>query len=476
MSPVRLAAVAGAFYPGSAGELSQLVQGLLEAAGTATRPPATPPKALIVPHAGFIYSGPTAAQAYAQLQPWRSVIRRVVLLGPAHRVPVRGLALPQATAFATPLGEVRVDAAAVASLAGLSQVVNAPAAHAMEHSLEVQLPFLQTVLEDFTLVPLVVGEATPAEVAQVLELLWGGPQTLIVISSDLSHYLTHAQAQLADRQSLQTLLALQPALNHRQACGATPINGLLLAARHHHLQPELLALCNSGDTAGDKQRVVGYAAVAFREAPAEAPLSIPDNAGEVLLPLARAAIAQALGLPAPPAAAAPAWLQTPGACFITLTQKGLLRGCIGSLQVHRSVSEDVQANAVAAALRDPRFPPLNAADLAGIEVEVSLLSPTEPLSFSSEADALARLRPGIDGLVFEYGAHRSTFLPQVWVQLPRPADFLGQLKRKAGLGGDFWADGVRLSRYTVRKWTEAALRREQAVAALARQTQAGSTP
>ena len=461
MHQVRSAAVAGSFYPAQGPVLSRAVQDLLQPFAPLQDAGQAPPKALIVPHAGYVYSGSTAGQAYAQLTPWRQSIRRVVLLGPAHRVPVRGLALPGVDAFTTPLGEVPVDGAAVEALGRLPQVVVSPNAHAQEHSLEVQLPFLQTVLDTFTLVPLAVGDATPDEVAEVLETVWGGAETLIIISSDLSHYLSHAQAQAVDRQSIQTLLALQPTLSHRQACGATPVNGLLLAARRHGLNPQLLALRNSGDTAGDRQRVVGYAAVAFHEAAAAArrPVArtVPANAGDVLLPLARNAIAAAVGCaePAPEGAAAATWLQAPGATFVTLTRDGQLRGCIGSLQAHRSIQADVQANAVAAAMRDPRFAPVTAGELDRIAVEVSLLSAAERLQFSGEAEALAQLRPGIDGLIFECGAARSTFLPQVWSQLPDPADFLAQLKRKAGLPGDFWSDEVRLSRYTVHKWTEA---------------------
>ena len=264
---VRQPAVAGAFYPGQGRALASTVASLLAAARTQAESQLTAPKALIVPHAGYIYSGATAALAYAQLATLRSIIRRVVLLGPIHRVPVRGLALPGAAAFATPLGEIEVDQAAVATLAPLPQVVVSPAAHALEHSLEVQLPFLQSVLDDFKLLPLAVGDATPAEVAQVLETLWGGPETLIVISSDLSHFLPYRAAQNIDEETVQHILKLQGPLTHEQACGGTPINGLLLAARHHHLQPRLLELCNSGDTAGDKQRVVGYTSIAFTEEP-----------------------------------------------------------------------------------------------------------------------------------------------------------------------------------------------------------------
>ncbi|MBE0474209.1 AmmeMemoRadiSam system protein B [Rhodoferax sp.] len=269
MHPVRPPAVAGAFYPGDSQTLSHDVLAMLAAAkpcaANSATGPAKPPKALIVPHAGYIYSGATAAQAYARLAAMHQTIRRVVLLGPVHRVPVRGLALPGADYFATPLGQIEIDQDAVAAIRALPQVVVSPAAHAQEHSLEVQLPFLQLALDDFKLLPLAVGDATPAEVAQVLDVLWGGDETLIVISSDLSHFLPYATAQAVDRETVQDMLQLHTDLNHQQACGATPVNGLLLAARQHQLQPHLLALCNSGDTAGDKARVVGYAALAFAQ-------------------------------------------------------------------------------------------------------------------------------------------------------------------------------------------------------------------
>ena len=267
MHRVRPPAVAGTFYPELRKTLSHEVVAMLRAA----RPghDNKPPKVIIVPHAGYIYSGSTAALAYAQLVKVRQTIRRVVLLGPVHRVPVRGLALPGVDFFATPLGEIEVDQDAVAAIRSLPQVVVSPDAHAQEHALEVQLPFLQTVLDGFKLLPLAVGDATPLEVAEVLEVLWGGDDTLMVISSDLSHFLPYATAQAVDHQTIQHVLNLQPDLSHRQACGATPVNGALLAAKRHGLKPELLRLCNSGDTAGDKGRVVGYAALAFTQGTAD---------------------------------------------------------------------------------------------------------------------------------------------------------------------------------------------------------------
>lgn len=264
MQGIRKPAVAGSFYPDRSAVLTDMVSGLLVDASTAARlDMPSPPKAIIVPHAGYVYSGATAAQAYAGLAAARQTIRRVVLLGPVHRVAVRGLALPGVARFATPLGEIALDQDAIAGIRHLPQVVESAPAHAHEHALEVQLPFLQSVLDDFMLVPLAVGDASPAEVAEVLELLWGGPETLIVISSDLSHFLPYATAQQTDQVTTRDILDLKPTITHEQACGGTPVNGLLLAARRHGLQPRLLAQCNSGDTAGDKQRVVGYASFAF---------------------------------------------------------------------------------------------------------------------------------------------------------------------------------------------------------------------
>lgn len=263
----RPAAVAGMFYPGDPQTLAHTVDQLLAdthpAAGEA-------PKALIVPHAGYVYSGSTAAEAYALLRPAAGRIRRVVLLGPTHRVAVRGIALPESSRFATPLGSIELDREAIARIAELPQIVRSERVHAQEHALEVHLPFLQRVLGEFTLVPLAVGQATPAEIAAVLERLWGGPETLIVVSTDLSHFLPYAQARRIDEDTCHRILELDTDLDPEQACGAHPLNGLLLAARRHRLRPDLIAFCNSGDTAGDRQRVVGYAAFALHEESAHA--------------------------------------------------------------------------------------------------------------------------------------------------------------------------------------------------------------
>lgn len=263
MLTVRLPAVAGMFYPGDPAELRHM---LVECFGQARiRVNHLHPKALVVPHAGYIYSGPVAASAYRLLEPWRDVIRRVVLLGPVHRVWVPGLALPGVAAFDTPLGRVPLDEKAIARIADLPQVEVSPAAHAQEHSLEVHLPFLQTVLSDFSLVPLAVGEASPEEVAQVLDRLWGGEETVIVVSSDLSHFMHYTEAERMDLATAHAILRLDNHMGGNQDCGAYPINGLLLAARRGGLSAHLVDLRNSGDTAGDHSRVVGYGAFVLTE-------------------------------------------------------------------------------------------------------------------------------------------------------------------------------------------------------------------
>ncbi|WP_341679095.1 AmmeMemoRadiSam system protein B [Niveibacterium sp. SC-1] len=260
---IREPAVAGLFYPGDAGALANTVHALL--AECPTEDAEFCPKVLVVPHAGYVYSGQVAAQAYARLAPWAARIRHVVLLGPAHRLAFRGVALPSTHAFATPLGSVTIDQERLALLRDIPGVRQLDAAHAAEHSLEVQLPFLQETLPDFSLLPLVVGDAPDSLVAEVLDRLWGGPETLIVVSTDLSHYHPWREARALDAQTAQSIEALHGRLSHEQACGAGPLNGLFAAARRHPLSGELLALCNSGDTAGDRQRVVGYGAFSFNE-------------------------------------------------------------------------------------------------------------------------------------------------------------------------------------------------------------------
>ena len=264
MSTVRPAAVAGSFYPGDPSALAAEVATYLAQARDSA-PAARAPKAIIAPHAGYMYSGAIAASVYARLAPLRSIVRRVVLAGPAHRVHVAGAAIPGAEAFSSPLGTIALDREALARLRQLPFVEVSDRAHALEHSLEVHLPFLQSVLGSFELVPIVVGDASAEEVALLFETLWGGPETLIVVSSDLSHYLPYESARGRDRATANAIVGLEARLVSEEACGAAPINGLLRAAKEHGLVAEMVDLRNSGDTAGDRDRVVGYGAFAFTE-------------------------------------------------------------------------------------------------------------------------------------------------------------------------------------------------------------------
>lgn len=407
------------------------------------------PKALVVPHAGYIYSGSVAAHAYDALGPARDIVRRVVLLGPVHRVPVRGLAVPTCDAFETPLGVVPVDRAALQAVQALPQVVSSDAAHALEHSLEVQLPFLQRVLGEFSFVPFAVGMASVEEVAQVLERLWGGPETLVVISTDLSHYHAYEQARRTDANTLARIAAYACDIDHEEACGATPLNGLLAVAKKKHMAVKLLAACNSGDTAGGKGQVVGYSAFGLYE---DGEVSL-DTAGGVLLGIARGAI-ESRFVGAEHEVMDAAWLDQAGASFVTLKKSGALRGCIGSLDALRALKADVAQNALGAAFRDPRFPALVAAEWPQCNVEVSLLSRPKPVRFADEADLLEQVVAGEDGLILEAQGKRATFLPQVWESVPDARLFLNELIRKAGLPADTRLTACKISRYRVVKFDE----------------------
>ncbi len=259
---VRAPAVAGLFYPGGPGELGASVDALLASSQASARAP----KALIVPHAGYVFSGPVAASAYGLLRTGSEAVRRFVLLGPSHRHWFQGLAIPSAEAFATPLGPMRVDSAAINTLRKLPQTIVSDEVHAFEHSLEVQLPFLQRINPRAEIVPIAVGDATAVEVEAVIDAVWGGPETITVVSSDLSHYHSYRSAQAMDTATVSAILQGRDDLSADQACGCIAINGLVRAVRHRELRAELHDLRNSGDTAGDKQRVVGYAAFGFYNA------------------------------------------------------------------------------------------------------------------------------------------------------------------------------------------------------------------
>lgn len=434
--------VSGTFYPADAAALGRTVTGLLDAAPGVDAPS---PKALILPHAGYRFSGAVAATAVKALGP---EIRRVVLLGPSHRHAFRGVAVPDVDAMATPLGEMPLDRAAIAGLLEHRDVHVVPEAFAAEHSIEVELPFLQTKLGALPIVPLVVGDVRQSRLAEILETLWGGNDTLIVISTDLTHFMTADQARTVDGLTAQKIELLESAgLTAREACGHRPLAAFLDCARRRGLRLTRTALTHSGAVTGDEARVVGYGAWMAHEQDM-ARLNTGHRreairvARQALISRARKGRAPAIDVTsfAPP-------LQSMAASFVTLTLEGRLRGCIGSLRAHRPLIEDVLLNAVKAGFEDPRFKPVTEEEIAAAEIEIAILSHPARMRFRDETDLLGQLRPGKDGLILRAGSKRGTFLPKVWESLETPEAFLNGLKVKAGLERDWWGPEASVERY-----------------------------
>lgn len=444
--------VAGSFYPADPARLARTVDDLVAAAPPAAAPH---PKAVIMPHAGYRYSGATAAAAAAALGPGPA---RVVVLGPSHRHAFRGAAVPDAQAMATPLGRIPLDIGAIDALLANPDVAVVPRAFAAEHSVEVELPFLQRRICGFRLVPLVIGEMSDDRLAEILETLWGDDDTLIVISTDLSHFLPAVQAERVDRATAEAIEAADPSgIGPREACGHHPLSAFLICAARRGLRLTRAGLSHSGQVTGDDTSVVGYGAW-LAHAPERARLAPEDRtlalrtAREALVGRARRGAVPVIDL-----AGFTAPLQGLGAAFVTLSRRGELRGCIGSLTAHRALAVDIAENAVKAGYRDPRFPPVCADEIDDCLIEIAVLSRPAPMSFASRADLVAQLRPGRDGLVLEAGPNRGTFLPKVWDSLTTPEAFLAGLQVKAGLSRDHWSPDMRVSRYMAESFMESAL-------------------
>jgi AmmeMemoRadiSam system protein B/AmmeMemoRadiSam system protein A len=428
---IKPPAVAGYFYPSDASELNKMVSDMLANSSVKT----LPPKALVAPHAGYIYSGPIAANAYASLIPVKLVIKRVVLLGPAHRVHLKGMAISNATHFATPLGEIKIDKELTNRIASLSQISVFNEAFAQEHSLEVHLPFLQNVLEDFSLLPIVVGDANENQVAEVLESVWGGDETLIVISSDLSHYHDYQTAKKLDHETADAIQSMQyEKLGPHQACGCRPVSGLLKIAKQRNLDISILDVRNSGDTAGSHNKVVGYGAFSFNESN-----KLNETQQKLLLDIAYSSIEHGLinhEPLIPELNEYPQVFTEPRGLFVTLTLDDVLRGCIGNIEAVYPLAIASAKNGYNAAFCDPRFSKLSKTEFNDIDLSISVLTPKKEIYFDTESDLLAQLRPAIDGLIISRGNHTATFLPAVWEKIPSTDVFLTQLKLKAGMKSD----------------------------------------
>jgi hypothetical protein len=444
---VREPAVAGLFYPADPLALRAAVADHVDDAPDPH--PDAEPRALIAPHAGYRYSGATAGVAYRAVAARRDRVERVVLVGPAHRVAVggAGVGVSTARAWRTPLGDVPVDVDACRRLVADGLAVEADRAHAPEHSVEVHLPFVLEVVGPVPVVPLVVGRGRATAVAAALRGAWDGDATLVVVSSDLSHYLPEDEARVRDQRTRWSIVEDRPGdIGPYDACGFAAVTGLMLAARQRGLAPRTLAVTTSAAVSGDATRVVGYGSFSFEPS---RPLAPADGAW--LVARARAAIAHELAtgeLDPLGDAGVPEQLRRPGASFVTLEHRGSLAGCIGTLEAARPLWVDVARNARGAALADPRFAPLDRADLDDVAVKVSVLSPLEPLPVASHDDLVAAVAPGVDGVLVESGDHRGTFLPVVWAKVPEPERFVAALVAKAGLPAGEWPDGTLAWRYT----------------------------
>ncbi len=469
---VREPAWAGRFYPADREDLVRLIRRLTDAAEQNSKAAHRPPirlRALMMPHAGYAYSGITAAHAALAIA--RDRFGRVVLLGPDHRVGFRNASITGADGWRTPLGTVPVGDFSPMLRARPELFETIAASDRQEHSLEVTLPFLQSRLSRFELIPVVLGSCDAEKMGQAIATLMQNPRTLLVVSADLSHYLPYDEAVKRDRETLDRILSLDSRWQEDQdnrTCGRYPVGVLLELARKRRWQPILLHYSNSGDTAGDRQAVVGYGAVAFygdepmqNRTDNRRPLT-PEQ-GAALVALARQTLARHFGEMIASADAqrlekllADQAFQARCGTFVTLKIDNQLRGCIGSLSARVPILEGVCDNVLNAALRDPRFSPLGKKELEAVHIEVSVLSEPVALTYTDADDLLARLRPGIDGVIIKSGLASATFLPQVWDQLPRPEPFLSHLCVKAGLPADQWRKGdLEVQVYQVQYFEEA---------------------
>jgi len=455
-SQVRDPVYAGLFYPAHRTKLERTIAKLVSTAGESASSANIEGhlRALIIPHAGYIYSGYTAAHVNRHLTGRR--FSKVIVMGPDHRVGLPAAAISAVKAYDTPLGRLALHPDAVRLRETSNLFEYSPFSDRTEHSVEVVLPFLQYGLGAFQLVPIVIGAGAPDLIAAALEPVLNR-ETLLVASADLSHFLPYQQAVTWDRGTLGLIKNLEPEkLMKRQnsSCGKAPIAVILHLARAQKWQPRLLNYTNSGDTAGDKARVVGYSAVAFYETShirGDIPMencNRPEQVG-VLLDHARRTITEKLGRDVDQEATASLEEKLQDSCydkksgtFVTLTLNGQLRGCIGNMSSSLNLRDGVRQNAISAAFHDPRFSPLTEAELDKVHIEISILTDPRPLDYSGGDDLVRKLRPNVDGVIISKGHKQATFLPQVWKQLPRPDDFLSRLCMKAGLPARTWQAGA----------------------------------
>lgn len=454
MEKYRNPAVAGLFYPADTDELNKTVLYYLDAE---YRRHDSCPKIIIVPHAGYQYSAKAAAQAYLPLKDYADKIKTVILLGPSHHIAVNGAALPSAETFKTPLGLVAVNHDVLKNMQKNKIFSINSKAHKFEHSLEVQLPFLQKILKNFTIVPIIYGNVDPLQLAEILTDYVRRSDVLLVVSADLSHYYNYSNAVQMDTETAAKIKSGKADVDDHHSCGASGINTALLVAKSLNLKPEILALINSGDTGADKNSVVGYGAWSFSENGEISAIEreynglkkFADEYKQQMLEAARHSLTAAVQKKTyrPSRRDYDEHLFDRGAVFVTLHKNGELQGCIGSLYPRQAVIADIAENAKAAALDDARFSPLLPEELSSVKVSISLLTGYEKIDYRDEDDLLLQLRPNIDGVVIRDGNRQGLFLPSVWEQISDRRDFLNNLKLKAGMSPSFWSNDIQVYRF-----------------------------
>lgn len=429
---VRTPAVQGRFYPSSPGELKALIQTYLDEAPYLDIPDI---HGLVCPHAGYVYSGLTAGYGYKQIT---DTYDTVIVLGPSHYVWFEGASIPEYTHYETPLGLVKISEKAN-TLKKESIFTTIPEAHTHEHCLEVQIPFLQCVLTDFEIIPVVLGDVDPEVVASALSP-YIDEKTLVIASSDLSHFYPYEKACSLDKICTEAVPELDfETIPLCEACGIKAIMTLMHIAQQKGWQGTLLDYRNSGDTAGGKDKVVGYMSVAFYGSQSY----LNEEEQHTLIDLARKTLEQYLQdgtYPKVDESQFSEKLKEKMACFVTLNKYGMLRGCIGNLTPENLLYRSVMENAVNAAVQDPRFPPVTYEELSEITIEISVLTTPEKIAYTGTADLLQKIEG--KGVIITAGFRRATYLPQVWEQLPDPEEFISNLCRKAGLPADFWKEGT----------------------------------
>ena len=439
---VRKAAVAGQFYPENADSLRDGVKHYL--AGTQMMEKS--PRMLICPHAGYVFSGPVAGKGYAVIN---SDVKKVIIIGPSHHFRFDGIALPDADYYETPLGKVKIDKEIIGKLRKSPLASASRGADNPEHCLEVQLPFLQTRLSGgFSLVPVLTGDIKPSQLAELIFPLID-EQTIVIASSDLSHYHSQSEARKLDDKSIETILS-GDAGGFIDGCGETAIRTVMYLAAKLKLKPCKLDSRTSFETApqyGSRSRVVGYATIVYtggitaphKEKTRTSTAAPKPPMQQFLLKLARESLEGAVkGIKLTAPEAIPAELKENSGCFVTLTINGNLRGCIGYIEPVKPLYQAIIENAANAALKDPRFKPVTIEEIGKIDVEVSVLSKPVQLAFENPDDLLSKLIPGVHGVILQYGPCQSTFLPQVWEQLPDKIMFLEHLSMKGGMPRDGW--------------------------------------